>query len=347
MHEKKWLSLLNEGVQNGAYPCFAAAVGRGRELYFKGYGGNRALYPQEHSLTESTLFDMASLTKLIGTSMLALRAVEDGRLSLTDTVGDFFEAPQEKKNISVFDLMTHTSGIPAFFTMWRMDVSPSDAPSVILEYPLAAERGERVIYSCMGYILLGKILEKVYGSSLDEAVKSEVLTPLGMRDTCYCPPKDRICASTEKKEGSSDYICGEVHDENARFLGGVSGNAGLFSTLDDVIKFASMLSLRGKGLLEKETFDIAVTDYTGGFSDLSRGLGFQLFNGNLYPGGTKMSVGSYGHSGFTGTYLYVDRESGVFCIFLSNRVHFGRDTEKFFEHKLRFFDTVFTDIRGC
>ena len=130
------------------------------------------------------------------------------------------------------------------FHMWKMNIDPRDAAKVILERPLAAPTGTTVIYSCMGYILLGRILEKICGEPLDKIVQRLVLDPLGMKDTCYCPAEGRVCVSTEKEKTSDDYICGHVHDENAHSIGGVSGNAGLFSTLDDCIQFAALLSRR-------------------------------------------------------------------------------------------------------
>ena len=341
----KWKDLLEKGVSEGAYPCYAAAVGKGDTLFFREIGGNRACYSEPLPITDNTLFDMASLSKLMGTTMAALRLVERGKLGLCDKLGDYFDNCFGKENITVMQLMTHTSGIPAHFPMWKMNIDPSDAARVILEHPLAAQTGSTVIYSCMGYILLGKILEKICAEPLDKIVSKEVLEPLGMKDSCYCPPEGSVCAFTEKKMNSDQYVCGHVHDENAYSIGGVSGNAGLFSTLDDCIKFASMLSNKADGYLGRDIFDLAVSDHTEKISEAARGLGFQLYREELYPGGTKMSRGSYGHSGFTGTYLYVDKESGVFCILLSNRVHFGRDTESFYEHKLKFFDTVFSDIR--
>ncbi|MBP3334007.1 MAG: beta-lactamase family protein [Clostridia bacterium] len=343
---KKWNELLDKGVEDGAFPCYASAVGRGNELFFKSLGGNRALYPTKLPLTKDTLFDMASLSKLIGTTMAALRLIEKGKLSLNDRVGDFFESCYGKEDITIYQLMTHTSGIPSFFHMWKMNIDPRDAARVILEHPLSAPAGSSVIYSCMGYILLGKILEKICGESLDKIVQREVLAPLDMKDTCYCPTPDRICVSTEKKAGSDEYICGHVHDENAYSIGGISGNAGLFSTLDDCIKFASMISREGEGFLKKSTFDLAISDHTEKISSSARGLGFQLYRDEIYPGGQMMSRGSYGHSGFTGTYIYVDKDTKIFCIFLSNRVHFGRETDLFFERKLEFFNRVFSDIRG-
>ena len=292
INTQNWKALLEAGVKEGAMPCYAVAVGRGDEVFFREIGGNRACYPDPLPLTEDTLFDMASLSKLMGTSMAALRLIDRGKLRLTDKVGDFFENCYGKEEITIFQLMTHTSGITSFFHMWKMNIDPADAAKVIMERPLAAPTGSTVIYSCMGYILLGKILEKICGEPLDQIVKKEVLDPLGMSDTCYCPTEERICVSTEKKLDSDGYICGHVHDENAYSIGGVSGNAGLFSTLDDCIKFASLLSRDAQGYLKKETFDLAVTDHTEGISDSARGLGFHMFREKVYPGGINMSRGS-------------------------------------------------------
>jgi CubicO group peptidase (beta-lactamase class C family) len=180
--------------------------------------------------------------------------------------------------------------------------------------------------------------------SLDVIVRREVLQPLHMESTCYLPSPDSICVSTEKKAGREDYICGHVHDENAHFLGGISGNAGLFSSLDDVITFAKMLSSHAKGYLSEALFDLATSDLTP-YDEESRGLGFHLFRAGTFPGGSLMSRGSYGHTGYTGTTLYVDRETDIYCLLLTNRVHYGRDGMHYFSHRRAFFDLVYDDIR--
>ena len=347
MNINAWENVLEKGLSESAFPCYAAAVGRGNDVFFKKTGGKRACFPEPLPLTDDTLFDMASLSKLIGTTMAALRMIERKELHLDDKLDKFFESCHGKENITIRHLMTHTSGIASFFNMWKMGISPDDAHSVILSYPLAAPTGTRVIYSCMGYILLGKILERICASSLDDIVRKEVTAPLEMDRTVYCPTSNSCCVTTEKKINSDGYICGRVHDENADFLGGVSGNAGLFAPFDDVIKFAKMLSFRGKGYLKQETFDMAVTDLTCKIPGGARGLGFQLYRSEAFPAGSKMSPGSYGHTGFTGTSLYVDNDTGVYCILLTNRVHFGRDTEAFFKYRTLFYDTVFSDIREC
>lgn len=328
MNVKMLTDLLDRGLENGAFPCYAAAVGCGNEIFFRRFGGARALFPNRTEITESTLFDMASLTKLIGTTMAALKLIENGRLSLNNRIGDFFENCCGKESITVFELMTHTSGIKAHFPLWLRGIDPSDALGEILCEPLGYPTGTNAVYSCMGYILLGKILEKIENEPLDKIVSRIVLNPLGMNCSRYNPPSDAICAATERDCDSEKIICGTVHDENARFLKGVAGNAGLFCNLDDCITFAKMLSTHGKGFISKELLDYAVTDHTESFNE-HRGLGFQII-GNRY-----------GHNGFTGTSIYINRESSAFAILLTNRVHPTRNNNGLFKIRNEFHSEAF------
>ena len=330
MNVKKWEELLRRGVDENLCTCYAAAVGRGKEC---------TRTPEASPLTEDCLFVLASLSKVVGTTSAALRLFEQGKIRLTDTLGYYFGDCCGKENITVKHLMTHSSGLMGYVPIWNMDIPREAATDAILKYPQAAPTGEKVIYSCTGYILLGKILEKICGETLDKIVKREVTDPLGMKNTLYCPPADSVCVATEN-------LCGIVHDDNARFLGGVSGNAGLFSTLDDMIIFAQMLSEGGRGFLDSKTFDLAISDHTSDLPEFSRGLGFLLYRGGEFVAGSQMSLGSFGHTGFTGTSLFVDKESGVYCILLANRVYFGRDNQAFFPYRRAFYDTVFSDLRG-
>lgn len=339
MNTQKWEELLKRGIDENLCTCYAAAVGRGKDIFFKSSYGDRMRTPEELPLTEDCLFDLASLSKVVGTTSAALRLLEQGKIRLTDTLGDYFDNCYGKENITVKHLMTHSSGLKGYVPVWKMDISREEAIDAILKYPQEVPVGEKVIYSCTGYILLGKILEKICGETLDKIVKKEVTEPLGMKNTVYCPPADSVCVATEN-------LCGVVHDENARFLGGVSGNAGLFSTLDDMIIFAQMLSEGGRGYLDPKIFALATNDHTGDLPDFSRGLGFLLYRGGDFVAGSQMSLGSFGHTGFTGTSLFVDKESGVYCILLANRVYFGRDNQAFFPYRRGFYDMVFSDIRG-
>lgn len=335
-------NILYGGIADGAYPCFAAAAGRGNDIFFFDYGGDRALFPERLPLTEDTLFDMASLTKLIGTTMACLRMAEEGKINITDTVGKYFDNCCGKENISIFQLMTHTSGISAHIPLYNLGIPAFSAADAILSHPLVCETGTKTVYSCMGYILLGRILELTEGKTLDVIVNERVFEPLGMKHSFYNPPAVYNCAATEKDPVTGEIICGVVHDENARFLGGISGNAGIFCSAGDVMIFAKMLSERGKGYLSTQMFEKAVTDHTPGFSE-SRGLGFQLYGGKAFPGGSKMSTGSYGHTGFTGTSLYVDNRSGVYALLLTNRVHPTRNNFGLTAVRRDFYNAVFTE----
>lgn len=342
MNTENLKNILLKGLEQGAYPCCAAAVGRGNQVFFRFSAGHRALFPEKLPLTENTLFDMASLTKLMGTTMACLRMLEEGKIALNDKISKYFSQCFGKEDITVFMLMTHTSGISAHMPLY-LDKDSVDAVSAILSKPLAYPTGTKTVYSCMGYILLGKILEKIEGKTLDKIVKERVFVPLGMENSFYNPPADAICAATERDIFTGEMVCGVVHDENARFLKGVSGNAGMFCTVNDTVRFAKMLSQRGAGYLDEKTFSLAVTDYTPDF-DESRGLGFQLFGGKPFPGGSKMSIGSYGHTGFTGTSLFVDNKTGVYAILLTNRVHPTRENGLLYPIRREFYDTVFSEI---
>lgn len=319
--------MLSNGIRDGVFPCFAAAVGKDDEIIFKSFGGDRCIFPAREALTENTLFDMASLSKLIGTTMAALKMVVEGKISFESKLEDYFDCCHGKEKITVFQLLTHTSGIKAHFPLYLRGISPDDAVTEILKEELGYSTGSNAVYSCMGFILLGKILERIENEPLDRIVQRYVFDPLEMKNSTY-RPKGRDCAATEKDIFSKEIISGVVHDENARFLGGISGNAGIFCDLGDCIKFAQMLSRKGRGYLPEELFKYAISNLTPNFSE-GRGLGFQRI-GKLY-----------GHTGFTGTSIYVDSESGRYAILLTNRVHPTRENTKLIPFRREFHKTVF------
>ena len=379
-------ALLEDAVSRRVVPCAAYAIGCGNEIYTARSLGHRSLFPEQTAVTSDTRFDMASLTKLLSTTMVALRFVEEGKLLLSDSLSRFFTEeellgiPEGRASATVFHLMTHSSGITPHIALWREipayavgsgDFDSMVARTILRSAPLCGV-GEQVHYSCMGYILLQQILERVSGKRLDELARRYVFEPLAMDSTGYLPFGDNrnkpgcLCAATEFSPLHQYYIQGHVHDENAHFLGGVSGNAGIFSTLDDMITFAKMLSLRGElptsvlerknlssvkedrdpseaRFLSKRVFDLAVTDYTKGKNE-SRGLGFQLRPPmpGLSACGDLFTYGSYGHTGFTGTSLYVDAETGIWAVLLTNAVHLGRDKTEFFRVRRLFHNTIMT-----
>ncbi len=323
-------AFLNEAVQNGAFPSAAAGIGKGDEIYFTGAAGQGNI---------DTIYDMASMSKVLSTTMVALRALEEGAITLYDTLSRFFDAPSDKKDISLFQLMTHTAGFEPFFLIEEEARGPEDVLRCLLDHPLDNIAPNTPSYSCLGYIVLGKVLETVYGRPLDELAQEKVFAPLGLTNTSY-RPKGHNIAPTEVDPATGVAFKGIVHDENARFQKGISGNAGVFSTLGDCMAFCAMLSKKGGGFISAATLQKAITNYTPGF-DVHRGLGFHLagtpgnFIGDLFPST------AYGHTGFTGTSFVVDPQTGLYAVLLTNRVHPTRENGKILRLRRVFHNRVY------
>lgn len=307
--------LIRQGLEQGAYPAAAVAVGIGDQVMLKRAYGN---------CRDTTLFDMASVSKILSATMIAFRFLEDGLLRLYDTVGYFFPAaPADKKNITILQLMTHTGGFTPHFYLSEYASDPTDAARAILDYPLAQIPGSDPSYSCMGYILLGKILEIIGGAPLDQLAEKYVFAPLGMNHTTYRPTGD--IAPTETAPATGKPLCGIVHDENARFLNGISANAGVFSDLNDMITFTKMLALSGRlesgaQFLSPATLKAAIQNRTPTSRGEYRGLGFNLARSPANFLGDLMSPRAFGHTGFTGTSIAVDPDTGLWVVLLTNRV---------------------------
>lgn len=360
MRTEKINEMLQEGLRNKYFPCAAFAIGDKDGLLYKDYYGVTRCFdddapcfdavPEKFTgitppLNEKTLFDMASCSKIMATTMLALKFLEEGKITLYDSISRFFEIPEDKKDIEIRHLLTHTSGIRQHFLLENDGRAPEQAVEIILSQELAYPTGTKVAYSCMGFILLGKILEKVGGAPIDVLADEVVFKPLGMKNTCYNPLQKGYTniAATEFVESVGGYKQGLVHDENALFLRGVSANAGVFSTLDDVVLFAKMLANKGKidggeAFLAPSTFNAAIYDYTRGMEE-GRGLGFVVREVNtLSAMGDLFPDGSYGHNGFTGTSIYVHGETGLFIVLLTNRVHFTRASQGLYRFRRMLFN---------
>ena len=344
------LKLIMSGVGT-AFPCAAVAVGMGCKVFVRGFFGNRQIQPTVLEVTEDTLFDLASLSKLVATSMVALKFIENGKLSLNDNIGKFLDYTGNYNDCEIRHLMTHTSGMPSGLPLFGMLHKDGDVLRTILDAERCHETEEEVRYSCMGYIVLGCILERVGDETLDELARKYVFEPLGMKNACYNPDIINPVAATELYSHTGEWATGHVHDENACFLGGVAGNAGVFATLDDMIAFAGMCSQKGVAkngdvYLSRETFDLAVKNYTPDKAE-SRGLGFQIKGTQDFPGGMLLSSGSFGHTGFTGTSLYVDCKTGLWGVLLTNAVHYGRENRgAYFSLRRNFYDMMITEYKN-
>ena len=265
---------------------------------------------------ENTMYDLASLTKVLATAPLILKAVEEGKLSLSSRLSDFFEELENdwKKDVRIYHLLTHTSGLPAYYNLEGAEHKRKTVLGLKKEY----EPFSRVVYSCMGFITLGFVLEKIYQKPLDELAREKLYKPLGLKNTLYKPivySVKNIAPTTFK---------GIVHDPNARALSGVAGNAGLFSTAVDVAKF--MVSYINGGVVSLQTVEIATKNYTEGLGD-NRGLGWQIKKSfsEVYP--NLIHDGSFGHTGYTGTQVWYDPYADCGVVLLTNRVNIA-DTDE-------------------
>ncbi|MBR3954027.1 MAG: beta-lactamase family protein [Clostridia bacterium] len=343
------LQLVQSGV-GSAYPCATVAVGQGHTVFARAFYGKRQVQPTVLDLTQDTLFDLASLSKLVSTTMVALKMIENGKLNLHDKIGKYLDFAGNFADCEIYHLLTHTSGLPAGIPLYNEEYKNRDVLQTILSSEKCYETGKEVCYSCMGFLVLQRILEAVGGAPLDVLAQKYVFTPLGMKTACYNPDPKLPIAATELYKHNGEWATGHVHDENAYFLGGVAGNAGVFACMDDMIAFAGMCSTRGTAkngerYLSEQTFDLALTNFTSDKKE-SRGLGFQLKGQQNFPGGALLSTGSYGHTGFTGTSLYVDKDTGLWGILLTNAVHYGRENRtKYFALRRKFYDSLMREYK--
>jgi CubicO group peptidase (beta-lactamase class C family) len=328
--------LLDEAVERGDTPGGVALIGRhGRiaGIHAVGVAHTRAPDGGQIAVTKDTIFDVASLSKVVGTLPLVLQLVERGRLRLGDRVAEYIPefAAEGKSAVTVKQLLTHTSGLLSHKDMYSHGWSPDEIRAHIFAHPLDYEPGTKMVYSDPGFITLGEIVSRLFGEPLAVAAHKYVFAPLGMNDTRYLPPESlrpRI-AATEYYEKLGRHKWGEVHDENCFALGGASGHAGLFSTAEDLAKYAVMWLAQGRfgeggRLLSEASVSAATRSHTSHLPG-NRGLGWVLKDDQWDASGDLLSPSSYGHTGFTGTSIWMDPALDCFAIVLTNRVHYGRD----------------------
>jgi len=327
--------LVDSAVADSAAPGAVVAVSARGRRFFHGSG---RLGNGDATLPDSTtLYDLASLTKVVALTTGLMLAEQQGRLRLDDPVARYVQAFRGpgKERVTVRHLLTHSSGLPAHRPLWRQSPDWQAALALVDSTSLDSLPGTRTLYSDLGAIVLTQILEAVTGEPLDRWLTRRVFEPLGMRATRFLPPAEagvRI-APTELDPWRGRVLQGEVHDENAWWLGGVSGHAGLFSNAADLLTFGEWLlqglapSRRGAGPLRPPGRLARWTAPQGVVPGASRALGWDTPS----PGGSagsRMSPRSFGHTGFTGTSIWIDPARELVVILLSNRVHPTRDNPR-------------------
>jgi uncharacterized protein YbbC (DUF1343 family) len=328
--------LVQEAIRDGKLPGAVVIAGRGDQVLYRRAFGRRAVRPSPEAMTPDTMFDVASLTKVVATTTAIVALVEDGRIRLTDRVSAYIPGFERygKDRITVRHLLTHVSGLrPDLDLAVSFDGGADEAIRLAVEEVPVAAPGERFIYSDIGFFLLGRIVEIVAKQPLDAFLRSRVFGPLGMADTMFLPPASRRprIAPTEACEPlawpctAAPMLRGVVHDPTARRMNGVAGHAGLFSTADDLAIFARMILAggrwKGARVLSPLTVAKMTRPATPDAMTAVRGLGWDIDTSFAANRGELLPIGSFGHTGFTGTSLWIDPLTRTFVIFLSNRVH--------------------------
>jgi len=337
-------AVIADSIARKELPGAVVLVGRhGKVVWRKPYGA-RALEPQREAMTADTIFDLASLTKVVATTTSIMMLIEQGKVRLSDPVVQFIpEMKGEGRDaITIEQLLTHMSGFAPDFDLRDRWTGYDEAIKRLYREPLRSTPGTRFVYSDINYITLGEVVHRVSGMMLDEFARTNIFAPLGMRDTGFRPEaklRARI-APTEKRRGQMNYLGdsgadagsegdqwlrGQVHDPTSFRMGGVAGHAGLFSTADDLAVFCQTLLnggvYNGARILSPLTIAAMTQPHAVSESGAARGLGWDIASSFSSNKGDLFPLGSFGHTGFTGTSIWIDPESDTFVIFLSNRVH--------------------------
>jgi uncharacterized protein YbbC (DUF1343 family)/CubicO group peptidase (beta-lactamase class C family) len=322
--------VIEKAIKDGKCPGAVVQIGnRGRVVYRRAFG-RRALVPRPLPMRIDTIFDLASLTKVVATTTAVMQLVEQGKIRLEQPVTDYWPefGANGKGEITVRELMTHYSGLRG-----DLDLKPpwsgyeTALRMIVAETPIAPP-GTRFIYSDINYETLGELVRRVSGQPLDVYCREHIFRPLGMKDTMFRPPAKlrlRIAPTQYQAGNSGKMLWGEVHDPTAYNMGGVAGHAGLFSTAADLGTFAQMLlnggSYKGARILRAMTVEKTTTPQTPFAKMVVRGLGWDMDSPFASNRGDLFPIGSFGHTGFTGTSIWIDPFSQTYVVLLTNAVH--------------------------
>ncbi|MBU2637084.1 MAG: serine hydrolase, partial [Bacteroidetes bacterium] len=343
--------VIQKAIQDNAFPgAQLVVVKKGKILLNKNFG-TLDYSPNAKEITDSTLYDIASLTKVVGTTSAIMKLYDEGKINLDEKVVTYVPefGNSGKDKITVRNLLLHNSGLPAWQKFYLTCNTSSEVLDSIYNSKLIYKTGDSTVYSDFGFIVLGKIIEKITGFPLDIYLKNEFFEPLGMQNTFYNPSSDilqRVAPTEFDTVWRKKLVQGAVHDETAALLGGVSGHAGLFSTATDLAIFVQMIlnggSYGGVQYIKPEPIKL-FTERPN--MKMQRGLGWDFKTLNGYSSaGNLFGQKSFGHTGFTGTSIWVDPERNLFVIFLTNRVHPTRANTKISKLRSDLHDAVIESI---
>ena len=335
--------MLRGRIDSGDFPSAVYVVAEhGREVFADALG-EAVREPESHRASLETIYDLASLTKPLVTGLLCARMVQSGELTLDSSVANYlqeFDRP-DKNHITVRELLTHTSGLPAWRPLYILANGERDGTiGAIVNQPLEYKPGERVVYSDLGFIVLGILLERVTGKHLAQLAQSEIFIPLALGATFFNPKAATRTGAAACENGNAyeremcerDYaaqpyagwrtgvIWGDVHDGNAHFLGGAAGHAGLFSTAGETLHLANQFIGTLSKLLARDTCELFRRNMTDGLNQ-SRSFAWQLAATQESTAGPSLPPDAFGHTGFTGTSCWIDARAERVYVLLTNRTH--------------------------
>ncbi|NGP45524.1 beta-lactamase family protein [Bacillaceae bacterium SIJ1] len=315
-------------TSKGQIPGAVIVIADEDTIYADAYGYRR-IQPNKERMTMDTVFDLASLTKVVATLPAILLMIDKGIIDLHGFLSRYIEVENTSplKKVTIFHLLTHTSGLSGSTYVRQYGKARQEMIEGVFKSPLENEPGSSVVYSNRGYIVLGELVRHVSEKPINQIVKKHIWEPIGMSDTCYNPAAEaylKRVAPTEYKEELGKCLLGTVHDENAYLLGGVTGHSGVFSTAYDLIKFCKLImsggSFNGKQILSEELVKLSMVNHTSHLNE-PRGLGWDFFSR------LNRADAILGHLGFTGTSIWFDPANKTSCILLTNRIHPSRHNQ--------------------
>jgi uncharacterized protein YbbC (DUF1343 family)/CubicO group peptidase (beta-lactamase class C family) len=317
-------SVIEQAIHEGTIPGAVLLVGHNGQVVYRRAYGNRALEPRHEVMTLDTIFDLASLTKVIATTTAVMQLVEEGKLRLNDPVEKYLPgfAQNGKADITVRQLLTHYSGLEPDLDLKTLWEGKSTAYQMAFAETPQDPPGSRFSYSDINFIMLGDLVERVSGETLEKYCERYVFAPLKMTHTRFLPPMTwRPKIAPTQYDENEHMLRGVVHDPTARRMGGVAGHAGLFSTAGDLGKFAQALLNGGGGILSAASVEKMTRPEQPPSAPVLRGFGWDIDSPFSTNRGDLLPVGSYGHTGFTGTSIWIDPTTNTYIILLTNAVH--------------------------
>jgi serine-type D-Ala-D-Ala carboxypeptidase len=338
--------MLLSRIDAGDFPSAVYVVAENGKAVFADAQGDAVRAPETHAATLETIYDLASLTKPLVTGLLCARLIESGELTLDASVAQYLPEfdRADKHHLTVRELLTHTSGLPAWRPIYLTARDKEGALAAIANEKLVYKTGKRVAYSDLGFIVLGFLLQRLTGAPFDQLAQREIIDPLQLRRTFFNPARElrtdiaasetgnayelAMCegdfSSTAPESRRSAWrkqiIWGEVHDGSAHFLGGAAGHAGLFSTASETLRLANQFIGGRSELLAKETCELFQQNMTKGLNE-ARSFAWQLAATRDSTAGPALPPDAFGHNGFTGTSCWIDAERQRVFILLTNRTH--------------------------